>query len=130
MSAGNGLEPDHDEDLDTSSAAIRLAVSLLQFVCELAMLALLAIGGWELGGGGLLGIALAVLYPAIALLVWAVWLAPRSNERLADPWRLLVQIALFAATGVVVAIGGHLTIGIVFAVVAVAAFVAERFLSA
>ena len=129
MPAGNGIGPDHDEDLDTSSAAIRLVVSLTQFACELAMLTLLALGGWDLGGGGLLGIALAVLYPSIALLIWAVWLAPRSNERLDDPWRLLVQIVLFVATGAVVAIAGHLATGIVFGLVAVAAFVAERRLS-
>ena len=129
MSAGNGIDPDHEEDLDTSSAAIRLLVLLAEFACELAMLALLVLAGWELGGGGLLGIALGVLYPSIALLVWAVWLAPRSSDRLGDPWRLLVQIALFAATGVVVALGGHVTTGIVFALVAVAAFVAERWLS-
>jgi hypothetical protein len=125
---GNGVEP--GGELDTPSAALRLAVAVAEFFCEIAMLVLLVIGGWGLGSGGLLGIALAVLYPAIALLIWAVWLAPRSDDRLDDPWRLIVQVALFAATGAVVALAGHVTTGVLFALIAVAAFVAERWLPA
>jgi hypothetical protein len=134
MSVGNGLDPENGvepgEELDVPSAALRLVVSLSEFGCELAMLTLLALGGWWLGNGGLLGIALAVLYPSISLLIWAVWLAPRSNDRLDDPWRLIVQVALFAATGAVVALAGHVTTGVIFALIAVAAFVAERWLPA
>lgn len=128
MPGGNGIDHGRDEDLDTSSAAIRFAVALAQFGCELAMLVLLGLAGWRLGNDGLVGISLAVLYPAIAVLIWAAWLAPRADHRLPDPWRLLVQIGLFVATGTAVALAGHLTTGIVFSVVASVAFSAQRLL--
>jgi hypothetical protein len=130
VAGGNGIDHGRDEGLDTSSAAIRFAVATGQLACELAMLVLLALAGWDLGNDGLVGISLAVLYPAIALLIWAAWLAPRADHRLPDPWRLLVQIALFTATGTAVALAGHLTTGIAFAVVACVAFSAQRLLPA
>ena len=128
MVAEPEVDPSGGEELDARTAALRLLVAVLEFASELAMLGLLAYAGWHLGGGGLLGISLGVLYPCIALLVWAVWLAPRSRDRLDDPGRLMVQIVLFAGTAAVVALADHITTGIVFAFVAVSAFVAERFL--
>jgi hypothetical protein len=97
------------------------------FLSELAMLVVLFIGGWGLGSGGLMSIALAVFYPALAILIWSLWMAPTAQRRLADPWRLIAQVALFVATAVLVGLGGHPIVGIVFAVVAGALFVAARF---
>jgi hypothetical protein len=108
------------------ASPVGVAVDAVCFLGELGMLVILAIGGWSLGNGGLLGICMAVLYPALAILVWAVWLAPRSQDRLDDPARFVVQVLLFGATGTVSALAGHLLIGVGFAVLAVAGFAASR----
>jgi len=103
-----------------------VVVDLVAFACEIWMLVLLAISGWALGDGGLLGIALGVLYPALAILVWATWIAPTAARRLADPWRFVVQIALFAATATATAASGRVALAVAFGVVAVGAFALGR----
>jgi hypothetical protein len=108
------------------AAGLRVALRLAAFLCELAMLAVLAGGGWALGNGGLLSIALAIFYPSFAVLIWSLWIAPASVHRLADPPRLIAQVLLFAAAGTVAGLGGHRLIGIAFAVVASLAFAATR----
>ncbi|MDP9116063.1 MAG: YrdB family protein [Actinomycetota bacterium] len=105
---------------------VRGAVELLAFLCELAMLVLLAVAGWALGGGGLMSIALSVFYPALAILVWGVWMAPKSSRRLEHPWRLVAQIALFLGVGAL-ALPHHPLAGILFSVVAISTFVVSRF---
>lgn len=101
-------------------------VHTLAFLCELAMLGTLGVSGWDIGGGALMSIAQATLYPAVAILIWSVLMAPTSRRRLADPWRLIAQIALFLATGAVAALAGHLLWGVVVAAVSIATFVAVR----
>jgi hypothetical protein len=109
---------------DDAGAAdgLRVAVDLLAFGCELWMLATLALSGWGLGNGGLLGICLAIFYPAVAIAIWAAWLAPRGRGRIADPWRFMVQVAMFAGTGIIAALARHIVLGVVFAVVSVGVF--------
>jgi hypothetical protein len=97
------------------------------FLCELAMLVVLAIGGWGVGSGGLMSIAFAIFYPSLAILIWSIWMAPTAPRRLDDPWRLVAQIVVFAATGSLGAVGGHAVLGVVFAVVAIACFTGTRF---
>ena len=97
---------------------LRALVELLAFGCELAMVAILGIAGWSLGSGGLISIALMIFYPALAILIWSVWVAPQAGRRLAQPWRLGVQLTLFAGTAALAAAGGHIVLGIVFGAVA------------
>jgi hypothetical protein len=97
------------------------------FACELAMIAVLGIAGWGLGSGGLLSIALMIFYPALAVLIWAAWVAPKAGRRLGDPWRLSIQLALFAATAALSAAAGHVLLGVVFGALAWVSFIAARF---
>jgi hypothetical protein len=103
-------------------AALRPVLALASFAAELAMLALLAVSGWGLGDGGLLGIALAVLYPAVAVLAWSLWMAPRSRRRLGEPWRFLAEAALFAGTAGAGVAAGHPGWATAFVCVAVGTF--------
>ena len=122
--------PDTEQDAEIEPpAGARIAVDLLAFGCELAMLVLLGVAGWGLGNGGLMGIALAVLYPALVIVIWSVWVAPKAARRLVDPWRLLVQVALFTATGVALGLADHLVFAIVFPVIASLTFIATRFIA-
>lgn len=86
------------------------------------MLALLAFSGWSLGDGGLLGISLAVLYPALAIVVWAIYLARAAERRLRNPWRLALELVVFGGTTVAAIAADKLILGIVFAIVSVWAF--------
>ena len=86
------------------------------------MLATLALSGFDLGNGGLMGICLAVFYPALAVAIWAAWLAPRGRAQLSDPWRFVVQLVLFAATAVIASLAGDVLLGVLFAVVAAVVF--------
>lgn len=101
---------------------MRVLVDVVCFLVELAMLALLTVSGWSLGDGGLIGIALAVLYPALAVVVWALFVARTAEKRLRQPWRLLLQLVLFAATTAATIAAGDRWLGIAFAVIAVVAF--------
>lgn len=101
---------------------LRPVVDALAFLCELALLVVLAVAGWglvQVTSGRLL---LAVALPVAAVVVWGIWAAPRSRHRLGDPARFVLQTLLFAAAGALAAQGGHPLLGGVFAVVAVAVF--------
>ena len=54
---------------------------LAAFGVEMAMIVTLALGGWRLGSTRLVHITLAVVLPALAAVIWAVWMAPSSRRR-------------------------------------------------
>jgi hypothetical protein len=118
---------DVDGPAAPGGSAAYLIVQTSAFVAELAMFATLGVAGWQLGEGALMSVALAALYPALAILSWSVLMAPTSRRRLADPWRLVLQIALFVATGVLSALAGNGLWGTVVAAFGIAAFIAGRF---
>ncbi len=101
-------------------------VSVLAFACELAMIFLLFLAGWRLGHGGLTGALVGLLLVVAASGVWAVWMAPTSARRLADPGRLILQVVLFVAVGAVLIVAGWILAGAAFAVVASAVFALTR----
>jgi hypothetical protein len=100
----------------------RALVDVACFFVEMAMLALLAVAGWRLGDGGLLGIALGVLYPALVVIVWARYIARTAEKRLGQPWRLLAQLLLVGGTTVAAAAADHMSLAIAFAVAGVVVF--------
>lgn len=108
----------------TSESAPRLSgvagvVLTVRFLTELALLGGLALAGTQLGGGLALAIVDAVLLPVAAAAGWGLFIAPKAPRRLPEPARFLVEFALFAATGVVLALVGWVVAGIVLAVVGI-----------
>ena len=101
-------------------------LGVLAFLCELAMIALLAVAGWRLGSSTLASIALAVGLCAVAIGIWARWMAPASSHRLRRGPRVAAQTALFVAVGTVGIFAGLTAWGIAFAVVASAVFAGAR----
>ncbi|ESZ99966.1 MULTISPECIES: YrdB family protein [Frankia] len=93
----------------------------LAFLSELAMLGTLAGAGLDLASSAVAGVALAVLLPLMAAVVWGVWLAPASRRRLRGPALLMVKILLFCLTAIATALAGHRVWAVVFAVTAIAA---------
>jgi len=110
----------------SEAGAPRVGVlDVVAFACEIAMLVLLAGAGWSLANSTVVQVVLATLLPVAAAVLWGVTMAPKSSRRLHNPARLFAQTALFAATGVLVAVAGHPWWGLVFAVVATATFAAR-----
>ena len=59
------------------------------------MLAGLAVGGWAIGG-----VVLAIAAPVVAVVLWALFVAPKASRRLTDPAKVALEIVLFAAATV------------------------------
>ena len=103
----NGLR--HNRGVQTGSdlRGPWLLLAALRFLAELAMLVALAYVGWRLAGDTqVLGAVLAVLLVGLAASVWGRWVAPRSEARLEDPLRFAVEVALFGAAVVGLAVVG------------------------
>ncbi|WP_020643156.1 YrdB family protein [Amycolatopsis balhimycina] len=97
-------------------SGFRGVVLTVRFLTELVLLGGLALAGSQLGGGVVPAIVDAVLLPVAAAALWGLFIAPRARRRLPEPARFLLEFALFAVTGVVLALLGWLVTGIVVAV--------------
>jgi Protein of unknown function (DUF2568) len=81
----------------------------VRFACEIAAVVALVWWGW---------IWLGILLGASAIAVWAAWVAPRAQRRLPDPYRFVLELAIFALATVAFVDVGQTALAIVFAVVA------------
>jgi hypothetical protein len=97
-----------------------MVLAPLRFLLELCLVAGLAVAGASASWWA------AVLLPALLAMVWGRFVAPRSRHRLADPLRLAIEIALFAATGLALTIAGHIGAGVVLAATSTAVAFALR----
>ncbi len=79
----------------------------VRFLAEMGMLVCLAWGGWLLGPDGAMQLALALLLPAAAVLVWGQLVAPKAPRRLEDPRRLWIEVTLFTSALMAVALTQH-----------------------
>jgi hypothetical protein len=61
---------------------------------------------------------LGILLGIAVIAVWAAWVAPKAQRRLADPMRLIVELGIFALATVAFAEVGQIVLAIVFAVAA------------
>ncbi len=99
------------------------ALAAIRFLLEQCLVVALIVAGLELGWWA------AVAFPAALVLVWAVWVAPRSPRRLPDPPRLVLELVLFTATAGALAAAGYVLVavalGVASAVVAVAVRVTD-----
>ena len=98
------------------------AVDLLSFLCELAMLAALAVAGANVASGTAARVALGITLPVVAIAFWGVWLARNSSRRIPDPARLIVEMVLFAGVGALLGVAGYPWWGGAFAVIAIGSF--------
>jgi hypothetical protein len=73
---------------------VRAANDALRFFLELSALAAVAYWGWSEFDGALRWI-LVVAAPLAVAVVWGRWMAPKSNRRVGDPWRLVIEVVIF-----------------------------------
>jgi hypothetical protein len=108
------MRPEH-----TTTAHIG-PLAYVRFASEVAMLLGLAFGGAWIGNSPVVSAVLAVTLPAVAGVVWGLFVAPRARRRLEDPARLAVELALVLVTAALLVVAGHW----VFAVVVAALYAA------
>ena len=93
----------------------------LAFLLELALLAAGVAIGLLLPAPLAVRIVVAVVLPALVIVVWALAMAPRARRRLAPAPRLLAETVLFA-----LAVAGLAVLGQVVWAIVLAALVAIR----
>ena len=67
----------------------------LRFLVELCMLAAFAYWGSRTGHSALLNVVLAIAAPLAAATVWGIWMAPKSQRRLPESRRVVLEVVLF-----------------------------------
>jgi hypothetical protein len=90
---------------------MKWVVGAVRFACEIAAVVALVWWGW---------VWLGILLGASTIAVWGAWVAPKAQRRLPDPYRLVLELAIFALATIAFVNVGQTTLAIVFAVAAVA----------
>jgi hypothetical protein len=70
---------------------------LLAFLLELCVLVALGYWGFQTGQGILVKILLGIGVPVVAIVVWGMFGAPRSDWQLKGVWYLLLKVVFFGA---------------------------------
>jgi hypothetical protein len=86
---------------------MNIANSVLAFALEVVLWIALGLGAWRLGPTPALRILFALVVITATLIVWGRWLAPRSAERLNQPRRVVLKLALFAVGAACLYVTGH-----------------------
>ena len=87
----------------------------LKFLLELAAFAAFAIWGAGVGHGAV-SIAVAIVAPALAIVLWGVFAAPRSARRLPSSSRIPFELTVFALAVAALVAAGSPAAAVVFGV--------------
>jgi hypothetical protein len=87
---------------------------LLAFLVEVAMLILLGHWGYHLADGMFMKVLCAIAAPLIAAVLWGIFAAPKSKNRLKQPALLAFKLVMFIGTAVLLYWPGHIFIAAVF----------------
>jgi undecaprenyl pyrophosphate phosphatase UppP len=68
---------------------------LLRFLLELCLLVIFGYWGFKTGQSTLAKIGLGIGIPLIVAVLWGIFLAPASDTRLQEPWRLIAELVIF-----------------------------------
>jgi hypothetical protein len=100
--------------------ALLKAVNLgITFLLELCMLAALAYWGFRASNSLPVRLLLGLGAPLLAILIWALFMAPKASRRLTGLPYLLLKIVLFGAAALALAAAGQPTLAIIFVIVTV-----------
>lgn len=99
-------------------STMRAANLALKFLLELAAIALLATWGARTGHG-VVSVILAIAAPAVMIVVWGRYAAPRASRRLPARLRIPLELTVFAAAGVLAYLAGLRALAVAFGVVVV-----------
>ena len=110
-------------------STLRSANLAVRLLCELGLLVALAVWGFHAGSGLAGDLVLGLGAPLLAAVVWGLWVAPASRRRLTDPARLVVEVLLFAAGVVALAVAGFPLVAAGFAIVVAVNIILDRVLA-
>lgn len=88
---------------------------VLAFLLELCVLLALGYWGFVSGPNMLAKIGLGIGLPIAAIIIWAIFGAPRSARRLRGGWYWLLRIVFFALGAIFFYAAGQRVLGIIFA---------------
>lgn len=88
------------------------------FLLELGAVAAYGYWGFVIGPNTLAKIALGLGVPALAIVVWAIFGAPKSQTHLEGAAYLALQAVFFGGAALALAVAGQRGVGIAFALVA------------
>lgn len=74
---------------------IKSANLALRFLLELCALAALGYWGFQAGQSLVVKIALAIISPLLAAVIWGMFVAPKASVPVSTPVWLLLQLAIF-----------------------------------
>jgi hypothetical protein len=94
--------------------ALKAINATLAFAIELAMLAAYADWGWRLAASTWLRWSAALGAPALAIVLWALWAAPKSNTRLRTPGLYLFEWSMFACAAAALYAAGRTQLTLVY----------------
>ena len=97
---------------------MKILNDVVAFFIELIMLVALSMSGYHLATTAFLKYSLAIGLPAVTILLWAKWAAPRSKSRLPFPWLSVFKLILFSITALLLFYSGHVKGAILFGSVA------------
>lgn len=97
--------------------ALKYGNLALAFILELCALGALGYWGFRAGGSLPTKIALAIGAPLLLAVFWGLFLAPRANFPVPDPWSMALKVAVFAAAALALAVAGQSTLAWALAVV-------------
>lgn len=89
----------------------------LAFFMELGALLALGYWGFVTGPGMPAKIGLGIGLPILAIVLWAIWGAPRSARRLRGGWYWLLRVIFYGSGAIFFYAGDQHMLGIVFAFV-------------
>jgi hypothetical protein len=89
----------------------------LAFFLELCVLVALGYWGFQTGQGTIAKIGLGIGAPAVAVVVWALFGAPKSVWQLHGLWFLILQVVFFGSAAVALFASGQRVLGMAFALV-------------
>jgi Protein of unknown function (DUF2568) len=86
-----------------------------RFALELLALLALFLLGMSLSGDFLVQLILALAMPALVIVVWALYVAPRASRRLPDPTRLVVESVIWLVAALAYLIAVDIVVAVLFA---------------
>lgn len=93
---------------------IKLLNEAVRFLLELCILIILGFWGFKTGNSTFTKILLGIGSSVLFAVIWGIFLAPKSSNRLHDPWLLVAEIILFGLTAWALYSTGKISLAITF----------------
>jgi hypothetical protein len=101
-----------------SERSMRNLNLVFRFVLEMVVLVALFLWGVSVSSELIIQVILGLGAPAVVVVVWGLFVAPKAARRLPDPQRLAVEIVIFGAAVLAFLAAGELLLALLLAAAA------------